>query len=115
VIQKKNRFKGHNSVARVRGASVHFEGGRVFARRRKYGVHFRMAVVVSKKTAKSAVVRNRIRRRLYEAVRQSKNLNCIQGVDCVFVVRDPALADAPYDTIKKTINSSLLLIQKKTQ
>jgi ribonuclease P protein component len=50
-----------------------------------------MAVVVSKKTAKSAIVRNRIRRRLYEQIRTSKALEN-QAVDVVFVVQNPALA-----------------------
>lgn len=50
-----------------------------------------MAVVVSKKVAKSAVVRNRIRRRLYEAVRAQKMLDDMP-VDVVFVVQSENLA-----------------------
>ncbi len=50
-----------------------------------------MAVVVSKKTAKSAVVRNRIRRRLYELVRTGKQLEN-QPFDVVFVVQNASLA-----------------------
>jgi len=51
-----------------------------------------MAVVVSKKIAKSAVVRNRIRRRLYEAVRTQKTLEN-HAVDTVFVVSDAKVAE----------------------
>ena len=54
-----------------------------------------MAVVVSKKTAKSAVVRNRIRRRLYEAVRTSQAPDGA-AIDCVFVVTNPELAELPH-------------------
>jgi ribonuclease P protein component len=93
VIARKNRFHGHNSVSRVRGKSVHLPGFKVFYmqnRRQDY----RMAVVVSKKTAKSAVVRNRIRRRLYEAVRTQKELNG-QPYDVVFVVQNPNIATMP--------------------
>lgn len=55
---------------------------------------FRMAVVVSKKVAKSAVVRNRIRRRLYESVRKQRLLDG-HAVDLVFVVRNESLAGLP--------------------
>lgn len=45
----------------------------------------RIAVVVSKKIAKSAVKRNRMRRRIYEALR--KNFDYIpKGYDYIFVV-----------------------------
>jgi len=45
---------------------------------------FRVAVVVSRKVNKSAVVRNRIRRRIYETVRQSKVIP--QNSDLIFTV-----------------------------
>jgi len=46
--------------------------------------HQRYAVVVSKKVLKTAVGRNRIRRRLYEAIRA--NFNPQLKLDCIFVV-----------------------------
>lgn len=71
MINRTHRFHGHNSLRyvyqngeTVRGpltALKYIENNR----RTKY----RLAVVVSKKVSKSAVKRNRIRRRLYEAVR----------------------------------------------
>lgn len=57
-----------------------------------------MAVIVSKKVAKSAVVRNRIRRRLYEAVRTSKLFD-ETPVDVVFVVRSEELVRLPHDAL----------------
>ena len=45
----------------------------------------RVAVVVSKKVEKTAVGRNRIRRRIYEAIRINFDL-IPKGVDYVFVV-----------------------------
>ncbi len=48
----------------------------------------RFAYTVSKRVAKSAVVRNRIRRRLREAVR---SLPFAEGYDVVIVVRPPAV------------------------
>jgi ribonuclease P protein component len=63
---------------------------------------YRMAVVVSKKTAKSAVVRNKIRRRLYEAVRTQKALNGLP-VDVVFVVQNPGLSTMPADELSQQV------------
>ena len=52
---------------------------------------YRAAVVVSKKVHKSAVVRNRIRRRLYEITR-----NALKGhekaPDLIYIVQNPVLA-----------------------
>lgn len=68
MIGRKNRFHGHHAVSKVRGFVVH---GRYFSLRcgeNKLG-DYRLAVVVSKKVAPSAVTRNRIRRRVYEQFR----------------------------------------------
>ena len=71
MLAKLNRFHGHQSVRRI------YKQGR--AQRNELGsLHVYVdpkhpithaAVVVSKKVSKSAVVRNRIRRRVYELVR----------------------------------------------
>ena len=68
MIRRKNRFHGHHSVSKVRGFVVH---GKYFSLRcgqNKLG-DYRLAVVVSKKVASSAVTRNKIRRRVYEQFR----------------------------------------------
>jgi ribonuclease P protein component len=98
VIARKNRFQGHNSVSRVRGKSIHLPAFKVYYMQNNKRHDYRMAVVVSKKTAKSAVVRNRIRRRLYEAVRVQKELEG-QPFDVVFVVQNPGLATMPADEL----------------
>ena len=91
MIARKHRFHGHNSVSRVRGSSVRGNVFTVFFAHNKKRQDYRMAVVVSKKVSKSAVVRNRIRRRLYEAVRTAKTLEG-QPLDVVFVVHREELA-----------------------
>ena len=48
MLQKKNRFHGHNSVSKVRGKKFRGEGFSVYAAKTKRD-DFRMAVVVSKK------------------------------------------------------------------
>lgn len=91
MIARKNRFHGHNSVSRVRGSAIRLPLFKVFYAHNSKRSDFRMAVVVSKKTAKSAVVRNRIRRRLYEAVREQRILEN-EPVDAVFVISDESVA-----------------------
>ena len=71
MLKKQNRFHGRATIKKVmRSGGV--TRNHLFSL--KYGAAGhrntpRVAVVVSKKIAKSAVIRNRIRRRLYEAIR----------------------------------------------
>jgi ribonuclease P protein component len=72
MIHRTHRFHGRSSLRFVyqRGKTVrtpYFALRYAFNSRR---TTYRLAVVVSRKVSKSAVVRNRIRRRLYEVVRQ---------------------------------------------
>lgn len=68
---------------RVQGASLKYVGN---PRTNDY----RAAVVVSKKVHKSAVVRNRIRRRIYEQIRLQVSSSI--GVDMAFMIYDDAFA-----------------------
>ena len=62
----------------------------------------RMAVVVSKKVEKSAVGRNRIRRRVYEALR--KNMEYIpKERDYVFVVFTKEVGKMPFSELEKLL------------
>jgi ribonuclease P protein component len=73
MLSHKYRFHGHGSlrylfrngaVVRSRYMSMRFVTN-------KQRVHSRVTIIVSKKTFKSAVKRNRSRRRIYELVRNS--------------------------------------------
>lgn len=66
----------------------------------------RFAVVVSKKVLKSAVGRNRIRRRLYEAIRHELPSFSIP-MDCIFVVYSPAVAKIPFRDLRRAISELL--------
>ncbi len=111
MIARKNRFHGHNSVSRVRGKSVHTQNFKVFYMHNPKRQDYRMAVVVSKKTAKSAVVRNRIRRRLYELVRTQAML-AGQPFDVVFVVQNPDLANMPaQDLALQVMNATQKIVE----
>ena len=62
-----------------------------------------MAVVVSKKVLKSAVGRNKIRRRMYEALRLNLD-NIPKGVDYVFVVYSSDVMTMPFGEVEKMID-----------
>ena len=64
----------------------------------------RVAVVVSKKVEKSAVNRNRIRRRIYEIIR--RNIDLIpKNKDYIFVVFSKDIKKMKYSELEKTIGS----------
>jgi ribonuclease P protein component len=87
MIPFKNRFHGYGSLKYV------YSNGETVRSRLislKHSTHpkrkeQRIAVVVSKKVIKGAVYRNRIRRRVYETVRQELP-HLEKGRDMVFVV-----------------------------
>jgi ribonuclease P protein component len=74
MLARLHRFHGYGSVRRAYQHGQTARGPLISLRysRRKPGQAYRVAVVVSRKVHKSAVIRNRIRRRVYEAVRQSQ-------------------------------------------
>ena len=63
-----------------------------------------MAVVVAKKVNKSAVVRNRIRRRIFEIVRQSQ---VKESIDYIFTVYSDQVAELPAEELKNQIEQLL--------
>ena len=71
----------------------------------------RFAVVVSKKVLKSAVGRNRIRRRVYEAIRLELP-NIPAKHDYIFVIYNRDVKDMPFpelqDTIRGLIKESMI-------
>ena len=70
----------------------------------------RYAVVVSKKVLKSAVGRNRIRRRVYEAIR-AELPNITQPVDCIFIIYTKEISTIEFKTLRSLIHN--LLIEAK--
>lgn len=75
--------------------------------------HPRVAVVVSKKVAKSAVVRNRIRRRLFEIVRHELN-QLPQASDIVVSVFSSELATDSAESVQKELATLLHQISLTT-
>ncbi len=67
---------------------------------------YRVAVVVSKKVNKSAVVRNRIRRRIYEAVRLQAG-TITGSYDLVFIVFHEQVVDLPVVDLQNMVKTQL--------
>jgi ribonuclease P protein component len=105
MISALYRFHGHNSLRYVytNGKAIRSQAITLKTtnnNRRKYS---RFSVVVSKKVIKSAVGRNRIRRRLYEYVRT--HLDRIDGIhDVVLICTSSELRTLPYDDISSQLD-----------
>jgi ribonuclease P protein component len=116
MIAQKNRFRGHNSVDSVYRRATTFRGSLInlkFVPSRGNELvsktterPFRAAVVVSKKVSKSAVVRNRIRRRIYELVREFDTTPLV-GSELVFIVYSDQLASLESQRLKAGVHDLL--------
>ena len=86
MLSKRYRFQSRGGVRYTYQNGKTIRGSRislVFAENSRNKQRF--AVVVSKKVMKSAVGRNRIRRRVYEAIRLQQT-TITKPVDCIFIV-----------------------------
>lgn len=107
MLSKRYRFHSRGGVRytykngkTIRTASLSL----VFAPNSRH--HQRFAVVVSKKVLKTAVGRNRIRRRVYEAIRlELKSYKA--HTDCIFVVYSKDYQNLPFSEIRATVHSLL--------
>ncbi|MGD8373735.1 MAG: ribonuclease P protein component [Candidatus Woesebacteria bacterium] len=104
MLQYKYRFHGHGSlrylykngkVVRNRALSIRY----VHNSKRKDS---RCAIIVTRKLYKSAPKRNRIRRRVYEALRT--NWQHIKSpTDIAINIFEPRFYDMPYDDLKELV------------
>lgn len=102
MIAQKYRFHGHGSLRFLfnRGQSIRTDFFILRHLNNKRRSDLRLAIIVSKKVDKRAVVRNRIRRRLYELFRVrflSHDLNA----DLAVIVLKSELADLPAPQLNK--------------
>jgi ribonuclease P protein component len=100
MISKAHRFHGYNSLRFVynNGKTVRgplFSVKSALNSRRK---SYRVAIVVSRKVHKSAVARNRMRRRLYEIVRSHED-KISEPHDIVLTVFQDALLEEPQKSL----------------
>ncbi|MCR4752904.1 MAG: ribonuclease P protein component [Candidatus Saccharibacteria bacterium] len=107
MLSKKYRFHSRGGVRytyqngkTIRGSKISL----VFANNSRNKQRY--AVVVSKKVLKSAVGRNRIRRRVYEAIRIELP-KIEKPVDCIFIIYSKEILDMDFKVIQKTIRDLL--------
>ncbi len=108
MISRTHRFHGYGSLRflyknghTVRGPLLSLKYAQN-PRRQAY----RMAVVVSKKVSKSAVVRNSIRRRIYETVRLLEG-GITKPYDIVFTVFHEQVTELSSDKLHNMIHEQL--------
>jgi len=108
MIAQRNRFHGHGSLRFVYQHGKNTRG-QFFAIKfieNKKRDTYRLAVVVSKKVSKSAVVRNRIRRRIYEVFR-SLQMRTDLAHDIVITVYSEQIASMEHKELRQQIIDQL--------
>ena len=108
MIDRTHRFQGYGSLRFVYQKGQTVRGPlcalKYITNRRRST--YRAAVVVSRKVHKSAVVRNRIRRRIYEVIREiSPRIN--GAYDLVFIVYSDQLATVPAAQLRAAVVEKL--------
>lgn len=108
MISRQNRFHGYGSLRFVYRHGVTVRGPLFSVKtapnpKRK---NYRLAVVVSRKVHKSAVARNLLRRRLYEAVRLL-SADIVEPHDIVITVFQESLVDESPISLSKQVKRQL--------
>ncbi len=108
MIPVRHRFHGYGSLKRVykdgRTVRGQLMSLKYTSRGQKPG--YRAAVVVSKKVHKSAVTRNRIRRRIYEVIRQADD-RLTDHKDLVLTVFSEQTADMDAAKLRTMVEALL--------
>jgi ribonuclease P protein component len=106
MLTRSHRFHGYGSLRRTYSNGQTARGSFISLRfaARPADKPYRVAVVVSRKVHKSAVVRNRIRRRVYELVRQSE---AVPVADLIFTVFSDQVASLETSRLNAAINELL--------
>jgi ribonuclease P protein component len=107
MLSKRYRFHSRGGVRHTYQNGKTIRGSRislVFADNSRNKQRF--AVVVSKKVMKSAVARNRIRRRVYEAVRLQQG-KIAKPVDCIFIVYNKEVMTMEFKELQKLVTDLL--------
>lgn len=104
MLSKDHRFHGHGSLRYVyrNGQAIRSHLITIKVVNNPHRKHSRFAVVVSKKVHKSAVGRNRMRRRIYEVVR-AELPSFRPAHDVAIMVFSGELISLPYDELVTTL------------
>lgn len=108
MISTTHRFHGHGSLRYVyqHGQTVRGPLCALKFIKNERRKAYRLAIVVSKKVSKSAVVRNRIRRRVYEVYRL-ESAAFSSPYDMVVTVFNEQLASIPASEVQKMVHAQL--------
>lgn len=106
MLSFKNRFHGHGSLAYVyrKGKNLRSKLITLKFLTNYYRRFSRVSVVVSKKVKKTAIGRNRIRRRVYEIIYPLIN-NFEQIFDVVLIINQPEIDNLSYQELKDKITT----------
>lgn len=108
MIPRTNRFQGFKSLKYVyqKGSTVRGPLFSVKASLNPRRSSFRVAIVVSRKVHKSAVARNRVRRRLYEVVREFSP-DIAGPYDIVFTVYSESVLEETPKSLRDQVRKQL--------
>lgn len=108
MLGQKHRFHGYGSLRTVyqRGQTVRGQAINLRYLKHRDQKPYRVAVIVSRKVSKSAVVRNRIRRRINEIIRQSE-ITIAPGTDLALTVFSDTVASMEAAKLKSAVESLL--------
>lgn len=108
MISRAHRFHGHNSLSYVyrNGETVRGPLTAIKYIENRRRETYRLSIVVSKKVNKSAVRRNRIRRRLYEAFRKEQDA-IKKPYDMVVTVFSDTLIVIPSEELERLVRAQL--------
>jgi ribonuclease P protein component len=108
MIPSPFRFHGHNSLRYVytNGKAVRSQPLTIKWVKNTHRTRPRISVVVSKKVIKSAIGRNRIRRRIYEYIRTHLD-QFNDTYDIVVITTSPELKDIPYGELSEQLDTLL--------
>jgi ribonuclease P protein component len=110
MLDRKQRFHGYSSLKKVYPQTKSIRGSYISLRyvARPTTKPNRVAVVVGKKVHKSAVKRNRIRRRIYEAIRVSDKMPV--STDLIFNVYSEQVSEIEFSHLREQIDELLTKI-----
>ena len=107
MLARQHRFQGSRDIQRLYKTGTGVRTKSLGLRyRNQPGQPFRAVVVVSRKVHKSAVVRNRIRRRLYEQLRKEHGASLGHG-QLIISVFDASLATTPSPKLARELSHLL--------
>lgn len=108
MLAAKYRFHGHAALKYIfsHGKTYRFKSMSIRVAENPRRQTSRAAVVISKKVIKASPKRNRVRRRIYEVLRQSWD-HVKPARDIVISVYDPSVMVMPHDELVAEVQKSL--------